>query len=338
MPNTEAIGNRFVLATPTYLGSLVFTREGETKLGECVRTVASIDALAQSPASLVLLGIPEDIGVRANFGIGGAHTLWEPALRALLNTQESEACSGTGMIVLGTFHFEDWMMESETMDAAALRSLVERIDAVVTPVVEDIVRAGKIPVIVGGGHNNAYPLLRGASQAFGQAVNAINLDAHSDYRRLEGRHSGNPFRYARQQGFLDRYAMVGLHEAYNSPAILDEMKSDPGLHFSLFEDIFLEENISFYSALNDALTHTKGRPTGIELDLDCIERVLASATTPCGISSVLARQYLRLCMKRAQPAYVHIAEGAVRLRDGRQDLSTAKLAAYLLRDVISSQC
>jgi formiminoglutamase len=325
-----------VPATAAYLASLTFSREGEARLGEHVCTVASLDELARCPAPLVLLGIPEDIGVRANFGIGGAHTLWEPALRALLNTQETDACSGSCVVVLGAFDFQEWMADSENLDALQLRSLVERIDAAVYPLIEAVVRAGKIPLVVGGGHNNAYPLLRGASSALGLPLNAINLDAHSDYRRIEGRHSGNPFRYARQQGFLDRYAMTGLHEAYNSSAILQEMAADPALHFSLFEEIFLEEMTSFDEAVDAAVRHTQGKAAGIELDLDCIGRVLTSAVTPCGLSPVQARQYLRQCMKRAQPAYVHIAEGAVRLRDGRQDISTAKLVAYLLRDVIAS--
>jgi arginase family enzyme len=32
-------------------------------------------------------------------------------------------------------------------------------------------------------------------------VNAINFDAHSDFRILEGRHSGNGFSYAYEEGF-----------------------------------------------------------------------------------------------------------------------------------------
>jgi formiminoglutamase len=35
-------------------------------------------------------------------------------------------------------------------------------------------------------------------------VNAINFDAHSDFRILEGRHSGNGFSYAYEEGFLKK--------------------------------------------------------------------------------------------------------------------------------------
>ncbi|MBS1616679.1 MAG: formimidoylglutamase [Bacteroidetes bacterium] len=325
----------FVPATAAYLKSIVFTREGETRLGERVHTLSTPEALSDCPAHYVLLGIPEDIGVRANYGVGGTHSLWEPSLRALLQTQESAACSGNDLLVLGAFHFGDWMAESEHMDAVQLRALVALVDEVVAPLMEAVFRAGKTPIILGGGHNNAYPLLKGLSQALGQPAHAINLDAHCDYRRKEGRHSGNPFRYAREAGFLDKYAMVGLHTAYNAENLLQEINADSGLHYSSYEAIFLEEKQSFQEAVSDAIAFTQGRPVGIELDLDCIAGVLASAATPCGLSPLQARQYLRQCMMQSRPAYVHLPEGAVWLRDGRQDLSTAKLAAYLIREVLS---
>jgi arginase family enzyme len=45
-------------------------------------------------------------------------------------------------------------------------------------------------------------------------VNAINFDAHSDFRILEGRHSGNGFSYAYEEGFQKYF-------------ILDYMKTIP---------------------------------------------------------------------------------------------------------------
>jgi formiminoglutamase len=70
----------------------------------------------------------------------------------------------------------------------------------------------KIPVVIGGGHNNAYPLLKGAAKGLQQAqqtplpqINCINLDAHTPVTGPEeGRHSGNAFRYAESDGFLQK--------------------------------------------------------------------------------------------------------------------------------------
>jgi formiminoglutamase len=336
MNQSPASKELFVYATQKYVASLLRRREGEVKLGERIGVVESVEQLTYSKARFVLIGIPEDIGVRANQGMGGAHTVWEPALQAFLNTQEGESCSGTDVLLLGAFNFDHWMAASESMDAERMRALVDNIDEAVYPVIEAVVRAGKIPIVIGGGHNNAYPLLQGTSYALGGTINCINLDAHSDYRRIEGRHTGNPFRFARQDGFMDKYAVVGLHRAYNSQAVLDEMQADKSIHCSFYEDIFLEAPTRFREAVAEAVSHTAGNSTGIELDLDCIAGVLSSAATPCGITALQARQYLRQVLSQSQAAYVHIAEGAIRLRDGREDASTAKLVAYLIRDVISS--
>lgn len=59
------------------------------------------------------------------------------------------------------------------------------------------------PIAIGGGHNNAYPMLKGYSLAKKEKINAINCDPHADFRALEGRHSGNGFSYAVNDGYLD---------------------------------------------------------------------------------------------------------------------------------------
>lgn len=321
------------------VASLVHTRPGETKLGEKVQVAAVADldmALQESTAPYVLLGIPEDIGVRANGGIGGAHTAWEPAIRAFLNIQSTGLLSGEEILLLGHFDFREWMTASLDLDSNGLRELTARIDAKVAPVIRSIVAAGKIPLVVGGGHNNCYPLLKGASQAMGTPLNCINLDAHSDYRVMEGRHSGNGFRYARSENYLAYYAMLGLHENYNSAAVLEELEADTQLQYHFFEDIFIREEHSFSYALGEAIQHTASAALGIELDLDCIAHTLSSAVTPSGIGVETARRYLYTCAALPNIAYLHLAEGAAMLRDGRSDFYTGKLIAYLLSDFIKA--
>lgn len=328
------------IATQAYINSLTSTRTGETKLGERVQVIADNSnweaTLKNSDASFVLLGIPEDIGVRANYGVGGTYTLWEPALKALLNVQQTTLLKGESVLVLGHFDFNDLMQHATNLDIDGLRKLVAKIDDTVYPVIEKIAAAGKVPIAIGGGHNNSYPLLQGISKGYLQSVNCINLDAHSDYRIAEGRHSGNGFRYASQNGYLDKYAMIGLHENYNAANIIATFNADARLHYSFYEDIFIRERLSYTQAIEDALKHTTGHPRGIELDMDCIEGVLSSAITPAGITTVQARQYIHACASAGNAVYLHIAEGAVRLENGRENAGTAKLIAYLVTDFIKA--
>lgn len=334
------MGN-FKLYTKEDIAALTNLRSGETKLGERVQTIASLEALAISSCKFVLIGLPEDIGVKANFGITGARTAWEDALKALLNIQSTKKLSGAEVAVLGYLDFSNEMEQATTLDPKStadlqeLRLLVSRMDDDVEAVIKAVYAAGKIPVIVGGGHNNSYPILKAFSKAFNKPVNTINLDAHSDFRPMEGRHSGNGFRYAFHEKYLGKYAMVGLHENYNSPAIIEEFKSQPQ-HFQyvFFED-FIRENNNHSRAFLEAMNFTDGL-SGLEIDLDSIAGILTSAVTPSGFSVEQVRDMIAQTTIR-QFFYLHIAEGATRLDDGRESNQTGKLISYLISDFIKAQ-
>lgn len=336
-----------------HIASLTKPRAGETKLGERVRTLsAGADweaELQASPARFVLLGLPEDIGVRANLGRGGAQTAWEPALKAVLNVQSTELLSGEELLVLGHVDFADLMRAADGLetskdeDLARLRELVAEVDARVVPIVQAIVRAGKRPIVIGGGHNNSYGCLKGAALGLAEAgqasqpvVNAINCDPHSDFRRLEGRHSGNGFSYAAQEGYLEDYAIVGMQENYNSQAVVAALKGDRRVHYSTFEDIFLRERLCWREAVAIAIGHTAEGWAGIELDMDAIAGMPASAKTPSGISANQARQFVSWCGAEARAAYLHLAEAAPALADSARDNSAEKLLAFLVTDFMKA--
>src|SRR6185295_4154771 len=102
--------------TKKTLSRFIRTRAGETKLGECVQIASSkktLESLKESTATFVLLGLPEDIGVRANYGRGGAHSAWEPALTNVLNVQSNSFLKGDELLVLGHIDFDDLMEHSQ---------------------------------------------------------------------------------------------------------------------------------------------------------------------------------------------------------------------------------
>ena len=320
---------------------LIRKREGEIKLGECLKYVHSLDELAQSSSKFVLLGIPEEIGVRANFGIGGTHTAWEAALKALVNIQYTSKLKTNELILLGRFDFSEEINKADQLDPnqpeelKALRELVEKIDIAVFNVLFPVFSAGKIPIIIGGGHNNSYPILKAFSTAHQQPVNTINIDAHTDFRMMEGRHSGNGFKYAFAENLLEKYAVIGLHENYNFQAIINEMSVFPNrILFRFYED-FIRLNQSAESIITEALQFTKGN-CGLEVDLDSMANILSSAVSPSGFS---VQQVRAMIMHTAgHPLkYLHLAEGAICFQDGREDLSTGKLISYLISDFIKAQ-
>ncbi len=331
--------------------SVTKVRRYETKIGERVQNIKSesdwAQQLEQSAAKYVLLGIPEDIGVKGNYGIGGADTNWLPFLSSFLNMQNNDFLTGEDILLLGHFDFGDlkFLIENnaygyeEMIDA--YRHAVNLVDDEVENIIKVIASCKKIPIVIGGGQNNAYPIIKGVSKGLHKAgvlplaqINVVNLDAHADFRTAEGRHSGNAFRYANDDGFLGKYCIVGLHENYVTQNVLMDIHSDPFIDYVSYEDIFLYERKNFIQAVAHATGFTEDTFTGIELDLDCIEQVLSSAATPTGISALHARQYITVAAQDAKVAYLHISEGATQLSDGRRDESTGKLISYLVSDFV----
>lgn len=329
------IMDRFKIYAKNDIDPLIIRRDGEVKLGERVSLCPgsesdslsqALESLALSPAKFVLLGIPEDIGVRANGGIAGASSAWKTSLTAFLNIQSNRFLTGTNLLVLG--HFE--ISEPQADDLHALRNKVAQIDALVYPVIQKIIAAGKIPIIIGGGHNNAYPIIKGTSVALKKAIDVLNVDAHADLRDQEGRHSGNGFSYALADGYLGHYFMYGLHQSYNNESILSRIERDERLHAAFFEDILAGmENENFWAAWKDRTT------IGLEIDLDSIQNVLSSAETPSGFTSNDVRKLILTTENKF--AYLHISEGATRMLDGRVSRLTSKLIAYLISDFVKNQ-
>jgi formiminoglutamase len=325
-----------------------------TRIGEHVNVAedkSNITASIENTTSpYVLFGIPEDIGIRANMGIGGADTVWEPFLSDFLNFQSNDFFAGNELLLLGYFDFSEmkFLIEQNALDVDekidAYRHAVITIDEEVEQLTKIITGAGKIPIAIGGGHNNAYPLIKGAAKGLHKSgriplaqVNAINLDAHSDFRPVEGRHSGNGFRYAEEDGFLEKYCILGLHENHLPQNVWLDIVNNPFIDFITFEDIFIHEKRNFLQAMAHAVDFTDDNYTGIEVDLDCIENVLSSAMTPSGFSSLHARQFVSYASDKCKAAYLHICEGAAVLQDGRKSETTGKLIGYLVSDFIKGK-
>lgn len=310
--------------TAKILQDVTARRDGETKLGEKILVPEQV---AEAPCRYVVLGISEDIGPQSNGGLAGSTTAFSSFLKRFLNIQSNEYLPGGSVAILG-----------EIVSLAAFGSLsqgkaaVAELDDFVTGLVSPYVQKGLIPIVIGGGHNNAYPLIRAVSQSRQKAINVINLDPHADFRPLEGRHSGNPFSYAFHDGFLDLYAVVGLHQSYNSQFILDELRSK-GMIFSFFDD-YLSGKADFDRDLELFAEKIRTAAFGIELDMDSIAYMPSSAFSPSGMTLEQARRYVLKMAASEQVAYLHLPEAAP--KDAGEEAVAGKALAYLVADFIKA--
>ncbi|MFL9838767.1 formimidoylglutamase [Flavobacterium sp. ST-75] len=334
--------------TATDLSKYTSHRSGEIKFGERMLTIPkdekTFEFLKSCEANYVILGVPEDLGVRANFGRAGASSAWESAIKAIVNLQHNKFSKGNKVIILGHIDVTDAMRESEGLninekeDRKKLSQLVEKIDKEVSHIVGRIITAGKTPIIIGGGHNNAYGNIKGTALANGKPVNAINFDAHTDFRQLEGRHSGNGFSYAMEEGFLKKYYIFGLHENYASKGVMESIKKlSERVRYNTYEQIAVRKEKSFSDEMAHALGYIEDEKFGIEIDLDSLPNVASSAMTPSGFSIEKVRQFIHYFGKNKNAAYLHLCEGAPALDNEKNSHLTGKLIAYLVTDFIKAK-
>ncbi|GIZ10450.1 formimidoylglutamase [Flavobacterium sp. UMI-01] len=329
------------------LAKITNHRSGEIKFGEKMITIPNgedpITFIKNAEAKYVLIGIPEDVGIQANSGRPGAASAWKTALKSIANIQHNRFCKGNQIIVLGEIDVEAEMIEAKNLDfkimdhRLKLSKLVEKIDKEVSHIIFSIIKAGKTPIIIGGGQNNAYGNIKGAALAKGKPVNAINFDAHSDFRILEGRHSGNAFSYAYNEGFLKKYFVFGLHENHVSKNVLDLIKkTDERIRYNTYDSIKVRGERNFLEEIITAYEFIKTDSYGIEVDLDALPNIASSAMTLSGFSIEELRQFIAYFGKHKNATYLHICEGAPDLDGEKNNHLIGQLIAYLVTDFIKA--
>lgn len=164
----------------------VFQSADDPRLGEIIERWRG-DAAALRPGRAVLIGFPQDDGVRRNHGRPGA-------------------AQGPHEIRRWLYRLTPWDAESDIdlslhppLDLGDVRisGSLEDTQGALGDVVGGVLQSGAVPLVLGGGHETAYGHYLGYLAA-GLPVGIINTDAHLDVRPVVGDlgHSGTPFRQA----------------------------------------------------------------------------------------------------------------------------------------------
>lgn len=321
---------------------IVSLRNGEIKLGEkfVIATKETFkEILENQTIKFVLFGISEDIGVKANFGSLGTSDMYESFLKSFLNIQFNGFNNFTHLAILGHFQYKAFHEEAHTLnpkvpkDRLRLFEMVQQIDQDVSKLCFKIIQHNKTPIIIGGGHNNCYGIIKGISLALKKPINVFNIDTHSDFRILEGRHSGNGFSYARNDGFLNKYFIYGLHENYTSMEVLTKLNKTPNVDITTFEEVYIREQKSFNEVIYQLKLFFGQKNFGIEIDLDALPNVMSSAFTPEGIPLKDVRKLIYQLQSTYKPLYLHVCEG---IPNKNLPMHTEKTISYLVSDFIKN--
>jgi formiminoglutamase len=163
--------------------ALFFTRNdaGDPRLGDRVNRGAGV----YEHAHVVVLGCPQDEGVRRNGGrVGAAQGPTE--IRRMLYKMTANGPGELGLHDAG-----------DVVPQATLEDTHTALQAAVGQLLAD----GKRVVVLGGGNDISYPDCAALSKHAGDVL-AFNVDAHFDVRPNPERNSGTPYRQLLEEGLL----------------------------------------------------------------------------------------------------------------------------------------
>lgn len=315
-------------------------RMAEQKWGDVIKTINTNNwatELISSDVDYIVVGIAEDIGIRANFGRPGAKDTFVNTLSSILNIQHNRFVNAERILVLGQIIFEEEYQNINEKSIEELRNLCSRVDEIVYDIARKVFDANKKLIVIGGGHNNSYPLLKALSNHHQTSVNCLNVDAHSDFRNLEGRHSGNGFSYAKSENYLNRYGILGLHENYNSETVLNKIDTNTDVQYLTFEDIIVRKRMTIEESVNVFVNFLIEKPCALEIDLDVIQYMPSSAMSSTGFSTNEIRSIIHQASSLLNPSYIHLTEGSMNLCDSDNDkYMLAKSISYFITDYIKA--
>lgn len=154
-------------------------------------------------SNVVILGCPQDEGVKRNKGREGA-ALAPEAIRTQFYKLTNFGISGK-IFDLGN---------------TKIQATLEETHRVQNEIVAQILRDGKRVIILGGGNDVSYPDGSAMAEVFGRENwIAINVDAHFDVRADQPRNSGTPYRALLEEQLLrpDYFYEVGYQPHFASP-------------------------------------------------------------------------------------------------------------------------
>jgi formiminoglutamase len=278
--------------------------------------------------TVCLIGYASDLGVRMNLGRLGAA---EGPSRLRARMASLPMIAGVSVLDCGDIVAGESVLDTQQ----ALAGAVER-----------IVRAGALPVILGGGHDQAFGHFLGIARATGTPPACVNFDAHLDLRPIpaDGPNSGTPFTQAwewckaRQASF--RYAALGVQRAGNT-SLLFARAEHAGATLIDADGFAIDTLDVVMEAISDTVDEAE---IALSVDLDVFAAAFApgvSAPTAMGVAPDSAfRRLFRGLMASGRVRGVEIAELCPPLdiddRTARLGAAIAFEAALGLLDALES--
>ncbi len=269
-------------------------------------------------SDIVILGCPQDEGVRRNQGRIGAAAAPEAIRKQFYK--------------LSTFNIKKNIFD---LGDIALGSTLEETHDTQTEVVTQLLKDGKRVIILGGGNDISYADGSAMAAAFGNKNwIGVNIDAQLDVRIAEERNSGTPYRQLLDEGLLDPtlFYEVGYQSHFTSPVYYDYIRS-LGVHRISLEqlrsrteaDLELKEQIR-----QKFIGHSSSLSTFFGFDIDALRSADAPGTSAPSPLGLRAGEFIQLVKYAASLANTKIIEFSEVNPKYDNDDRTTKLVAIAM--------
>ncbi|CUU02634.1 formiminoglutamase [Candidatus Kryptobacter tengchongensis] len=284
-----------LLTPPDY--SLFFSRgdSNDPRMGDLVLK----DRENFSNVDVAIIGVPQDEGVKRNMGRTGASKAPDQVRKYFYR------------LTPFNFKFKNQITKLRIFDLGNLRvdGSLEQIHERLAFVVGELVKAGILPIVIGGGHDIAFPDYCGFAGNFGKGKRAvINIDTHLDVRELQPRNSGTPFRQILESEFKpDKMFEIGIQNYANSIYHFEYALKNGVKIFTL--DEIREKGIDL--VLDILKNELLGHVVHLSFDMDSVRNADApgvSATYPDGLKAEEVLKIALFCGLNLNVKVVDIAE------------------------------
>jgi len=271
----------------------------DPRLGE----VVSSSEKDYDAAEIVILGCPQDEGVRRNNGRAGAAEAPDAIRRQFYK--------------LTTFNIKPKIpnLKSQILDLGNIKlgDSLEVTHDNHTEVVSQLLEDGKRIVVLGGGNDISYADGAAMSAAFGPDMwIGVNVDAHLDVRIAEERNSGTPYRQLLDERLLrpDLFYEVGYQTHFASPIYYDYIRELGVNRISLellrsreTPDLELKESIR-----EKFIGQSSSLNTFFGFDMDAVRSADAPGTSAPSPLGLRAGEFIQLVKYAASLANTKIIE------------------------------
>jgi formiminoglutamase len=236
----------------------------DPRLGEVVR----LDPADYAPAKVVLLGCPQDEGVRRNKARVGA-ALAPDEIRRYFYRLVAPSEFNFSLFDLGNLKIQLSLEETHEIQQAVVRQLI---------------RAGKTVLVLGGGNDISYPDCSALALEVPDLL-AFNIDAHFDVRFDTPRNSGTPYFQLLEEGFIQPakfYEMANL--AFSTASAHRQYLNEKGVNIYSLDELHRQGVESIFRAI---LQREIASTIFWGFDLDAVQASDApgvSAPAPIGLS------------------------------------------------------